>query len=136
MIEYVIKLQNYIIIQFLIFVMVAVPAFAQFSGGDGLPENPWQIATPEHLDDIRNHLDGHFIQVGDIDLSEIQNWEPIGEWAWNPFTGSYDGNGYKIKNLAINRPDDGDIGLFGYTSSATFENVSEWWSASLLSPLN
>jgi hypothetical protein len=45
-----------------------------------------------------------------------------------PFTGSFYGNGYSIKNLFINRGDyttNGGVGLFGYTGSGGFiTNVS------------
>ena len=53
----------------------------------------------------------------DIDLSSISNWEPIGTLA-NPFTGTLDGNGYKISNLVINRPAADNVGLFGVINTA------------------
>ena len=53
----------------------------------------------------------------DIDLSSISNWEPIGTLA-NPFTGTLDGNGYKISNLVINRPTEDNVGLFGVINTA------------------
>ena len=39
-----------------------------FAGGAGTQENPYQIETPEQLDQIRNHLDRHFILTRDINL--------------------------------------------------------------------
>ncbi len=38
-----------------------------FAGGDGGAANPYQVATAEHLDAVRDHLDAHFIQNADID---------------------------------------------------------------------
>ena len=69
----------------------------------------------------------HYIQVADIDASETENWndgqgfEPIGSND-NPFRGSYDGNGYTIKNLTIDRPDE-KIGLFGWAGGGEISNV-------------
>jgi len=39
-------------------------------------------------------------------------WDPIGEWSDEMFNGSFDGNGYEVKNLYIDR-EEGRIGLFG-----------------------
>jgi hypothetical protein len=49
-----------------------------FAGGSGTAEDPWQVATAEQLDRIRNDLTAHYILVDDIDLSGIDNWIPIG----------------------------------------------------------
>ncbi|OEF97639.1 S-layer homology domain-containing protein [Desulfuribacillus alkaliarsenatis] len=98
--------------------------------GEGTKENPYQIATPEQLDLVRQHLDKHFIQVADIDLSEYLSsggagyndgygWEPIGISLGNAFIGTYDGQGYTISNLAINRSNQDHIGLFGYVGNNT-----------------
>jgi uncharacterized repeat protein (TIGR02543 family) len=38
-----------------------------------------------------------------------KGWAPIGN-----FTGTLDGRGYEIRDLFINRPDEADVGLFGY----------------------
>ncbi len=41
-------------------------------------------------------------------------WQPIGG-RHNPFTGTFEGNGYTISNLRINRRTNNNIGLFGNT---------------------
>lgn len=67
----------------------------------------------------RGGLDKKYIQVADIDLNTApyntdEGWTPLGT-AWTiAFTGIYDGNGYRIDNLFINRPSADGIGLFGY----------------------
>ena len=78
--------------------MVSTSASAQFDGGDGTKEDPWQIATVEQLQSISDNLDAHFILTADIDASSTADWndglgfEPIGDM--DPrFTGSLDGNG-------------------------------------------
>ena len=53
----------------------------------------------------------HYEQIVDIDLSSVENWEPIGNNSTN-FTGSYDGNNKKIFSLTINSNNDYQ-GLFG-----------------------
>ncbi len=87
--------------------------------------SPTQISTAAMLNGaVRADLAGNFIQTAHIDLSSYSNWEPIGTTG-NSFTGSYDGNGYTISNLTINRPDEDNIGLFGHISGgATLNNIS------------
>ena len=86
------------------------------------------IKTAQDLDNIRNNLSGKYILMNDIDLSSYTNWNPIGEYRYTQggagFTGILDGNGYKISNLTINRPDEHNTGLFasiGDTSSSAGE---------------
>lgn len=95
-----------------------------FAGGTGTLEDPFQVATAGHLYIVRNHLDKHFIQTANIDLSIFneKGWNPLGVWYGSgyvenlPFSGSYNGNGYKIMNLFINRSNENYIGLFRYVS--------------------
>ncbi|MFA7577097.1 MAG: hypothetical protein WC002_03415 [Candidatus Muiribacteriota bacterium] len=42
---------------------------SDFNGGAGTIANPYQVATAAQLNKVRNHLDKHFIQTEDIDLS-------------------------------------------------------------------
>ena len=51
-------------------------------------------------------------------------FSPIGNSS-TQFTGSFDGQGHVISNLAINLPSTNFVGLFGYSSAAaTLSNVS------------
>jgi len=102
--------------------MVAVisPLSAQFAGGDGTAQEPWQIATPEHLDNVRFYPEDHFIQIADIDLLNWGNWESIGTFA--SFAGSFDGNSFLINNLTVNT--DYNCGLFAHTTGATLKNIT------------
>tara|TARA_R110002096_G_scaffold183757_3_gene361805 strand:+ start:7126 stop:14862 length:7737 start_codon:yes stop_codon:yes gene_type:complete len=98
--------------------------------GEGTLANPYQIETIEQLNSIRNLLTHHFVLVNDIDLDTEpyntgQGWMPIGTNASNEeFSGSFDGNGFTIKNLYINRPSENFIGLFGSTFSAVLKNIA------------
>lgn len=99
---------------------------AQFAGGSGSFDNPYQVKTAEHLSNVRNHLNDHFIQIADIDLgippyNEGDGWETIGSKEI-PFSGSYDGNGHTIYNLMFVRRR-GDSGLFGYINEAEIKNI-------------
>ena len=78
------------------------------------------------LDAIRDNLGGSYILMNDLDsttqgyeelASPTANggagWQPIGTTD-NPFTGTFDGQGYEIRDLFINRPDESYVGLFGW----------------------
>ncbi len=112
--------------------------FILFAGGSGTVEDPYQIADWRHLDNVRNYLDCHFIVINDLDLNSIgytelasatanegKGWQPIGTIAVNDtFVGSFDGQGYEIRDLFINRPDEPDVGLFGVVDEGgVIENV-------------
>ena len=106
-----------------------------FNGGDGSPGNPYQVATAADLNDVRDHLGAHFVQTADIDLgdpawSSGEGWLPIGtarvgiiDANYAPFTGTYDGGGFEISNLTLNRQTSDIQGLFGVTDSAVVRNV-------------
>ena len=103
---------------------------SKFEYGDGTQENPFHIQTVEQLNAIRENLNAHYIQTSDIDLSGIE-WSPIGQMGaatdavGSEFSGSYDGNGYKISNLTISKFDSDNvcIGLFG-VSNGIIKNIT------------
>ncbi len=99
-----------------------------FEGGDGSADNPYQIADAVQLNNVRNHLAAHFILVDDIDLYSDYGggWVPIGEYYQEgPFTGTFDGGVYEIRNLFIDWESDSHnpVGLFGYALNAVIKNV-------------
>ena len=55
--------------------------------------------------------------VADYDDITDRGWRPIGNSA-NPFNAIFNGNGYTISGLAINRDDANYVGLFGNITSA------------------
>lgn len=79
-------------------------------------------------------LNGNYILGCDIDLSDIENWQSVGDEE-NPFKGIFNGNGYSIDNLTINVTDSNaeNIGFFGVTENATIENVN-FTNASVITP--
>ena len=52
-----------------------------------------------------------------------EQFEPIGKDNETLFRGTFDGQGYMIKNLAMNSSSSQYVGLFGYTAGATIRNV-------------
>ena len=86
--------------------------------------------TPE-----RDDFSGKTVRLTrNVDLSKYDNWAPIGHTAdiggrrdsgkdSKSFSGTFDGGGFVIGNLTINRPDSGIQGLFGYISGGTVKNL-------------
>ncbi|MDQ6419589.1 S-layer homology domain-containing protein [Paenibacillus sp. LHD-117] len=98
-----------------------------YSGeGTGTQDDPYEIATATQLNEVRDHLTeaevgAYFILTADIDLSSYtagEGWVPIGQNN-RQFTGNIDGNGFKIRNLTIDRASGREQGLFGYTGNAS-----------------
>ncbi len=112
---------------FVILALLSIMNVFAFAGGDGSEGNPYHVSTVNELQDCRNHPTLHFIQICDIDASSTSGWaggngfRPIGES--NAFNGSYDGQGYTIDGLHINRPNDNRIGLFGEARYCDIRNV-------------
>ena len=59
---------------------------------------------------------------GDAYWNDGGGWDPIEGTQWGR-SATFDGNGYTVSNLYINRPDDSYIGLFG-VNNGTIRNVS------------
>ncbi len=96
-----------------------------FAGGGGTEDNPYLVATPQHLYNVRYDLMGSYRQVADIDLSEYSGgagWTPIGS-VNNRFYGNYNGDGYTISNLFINRPGSYYMSLFGFVENTEIVDV-------------
>ena len=80
------------------------------------------------LDAIRDNLVGNHTLINDLDsttpgyeelasptANQGKGWQPIGTWSLSAFTGNFDGQGYEIRDLFINRPNESPVGLFGFT---------------------
>jgi hypothetical protein len=108
-----------------------------FHTGIGDIDSPFIICNANELQAVKNYPDKVFRLGNNIDLSSIPNFMPIGGCGGDydcvnrddePFTGSFDGDGYKISNLKINidEPDTDvrGVGFFGRVdSSALITNV-------------
>jgi len=112
-----------------------VPMLAQgFSGsGSGTSDDPYRIFNADQLNQVRNFLgntDVFFSLEADIDLAPwlaennpYEGWQPIGTES-SPFKGTFNGNGHTISNLAINRPETDNVGLFGYVVGCNIYNIT------------
>ena len=142
--------------QFLLTIMLAVsmicPAQAPcwdgtvaeaYAGGDGTPENPYQIATAEQLallaQETNESPDGNtncYVLTADLCMNGSKGmlWTPIGtvyasfanpvnphvEPA-NPFKGIFEGNNHVISDLYADNKD--AMGLFGCAVRAVVQNL-------------
>ncbi|MFC1644147.1 GLUG motif-containing protein, partial [Candidatus Omnitrophota bacterium] len=72
-------------------------------------------------------LTADYALANDINVSETSTWnsgagfDPVGD-STTPFTGTFNGNGYAISEINIDRFQN-NVGLFGFTSGATISNV-------------
>ncbi len=119
-----------------------------YSGGTGTEADPYLISTEADLRAISantGNFGAYFLQTADIQMSGLA-YKPIGfvqpnerdseSFTSRPFTGVYDGAGFKINGLRnvqaviVDRVELGNLkfrpamGLFGLTSNATLKNIS------------
>jgi hypothetical protein len=109
-------------------------------GGDNNPPLPQNLEIRDwyDLDAIRDNLQGNHILMNDLDSTTAgymelgsptanggKGWQPVGSTAVNDtFEGSFDGQGYEISDLFIDRPDESNVGLFGVVETGgVIENV-------------
>ena len=110
-----------------------------YAGGDGTPDNPYQIATAEQLALLAQQTnngtggDACYILTDNICLNENPDvnpvlWTPIGHVVGNEplyFTGRFDGNKMNISGLVCqSNTGHGIAGLFGCTYGAVIQNIT------------
>ena len=107
--------------------LIMVALIAGMVGCGGTPSSV-KIRDWYDLDAVRNNLGGNHILMNDLDstttgyeelasptANQGKGWQPIGNIA-NKFTGSFDGQGYEIRDFSINRLNEYYIGLFGFVA--------------------
>ena len=114
----------------MILVLSSYPAHALT--GSGTSSSPYIISTADDLAQFRDIVNGGDndawgVLTQDIDLSQLtdeaerENWTPIGyspsEDKSSAYRGTFNGQGHEITNLQINRPEESNIGFFGYVST-------------------
>lgn len=106
-------------------IIILNPVASAFSGtGTGTPSNPYKIASCIQLQNIEDDLDAHYKQTGNIDCSDTINWNSgAGFVPISSFSGTYDGQGYYIGSLAIERNDTDPSALFGLVTAATIRDI-------------
>lgn len=95
------------------------PRQSNLNGSPNQPVDEVKIYTEDDLLNINNNLSGNYILMNDIELT-LDNWSLIGS-SEEPFSGTLDGNGYKIKNLRYSG-NDTQIGLIAY-STGVVKNI-------------
>ena len=125
-----------------------------YSGGSGAQGDPWLISSVEDLQtlastinngdaagfdaDCKDTGDGipgnyhgyYFKQTTDLDLSSIENWDPIGYSGGQDlyFAGHYDGDGHTISNAKSTGKNDNagfaTAGVFGWVAFGSVKNLT------------
>ena len=127
-------------------------AMPKYNGGSGTKDDPWLISSAADLQLLANTIndgdaaafdadctdtgDGvpgnyhgyYFKQTTDLDLSSIENWDPIGYSGSCYFAGHYDGGGYTISNAKSTGKNDDEgfatAGIFGWVFFGSVENLT------------
>ncbi|MBN2511852.1 MAG: hypothetical protein JXB18_02830 [Sedimentisphaerales bacterium] len=112
----------------LILIVSALSQAATYGGGNGTLSEPYQIWTAGQMNSIgANPGDWtkNFKLMADIDMSVYTGtqYRIIGNAA-TKFTGTFNGNGYVIRNLTYTTPLAVDyVGLFGWIEDAFIQNL-------------
>ena len=80
-----------------------------------------KISSVTALKRISKRPSGNYTLTRNLNLRS-KNWSPIGS-AEAPFTGTFDGNGFTIKNIYTSE-DQNYQGLFGYVAGGTIKNLT------------
>ena len=93
--------------------------------GKGTEKSPYLIKNANDLVGLAavvnagNTMAGKYLrQTADIDMTGVPDWTPIAKATTsgssrNPFSGTYDGRGHRIKNFVYNNAETSYFGLFG-----------------------
>jgi len=89
--------------------------------GTGTLEDPYMIYDCQGLQQMKSNLNANYALANDIDCNIAPynsgaGFEPIGLPS-SPFTGTFDGKGYTIRNLFVSRTT--NAGLFGAAASTS-----------------
>ncbi|HVZ58135.1 MAG TPA: GLUG motif-containing protein, partial [Patescibacteria group bacterium] len=106
---------RFLVVLFFVFIfsfVVLAPAgvFAFSGSGSGTSGSPYLVTSCSQLEEVANNLTAYYQQTADIDCTGT-TYIPIGS-SGSQFTGTYDGNGFKIEHVTIDSIL-GYVGLFG-----------------------
>lgn len=92
--------------------------------GTGTINDPYIITNDYELQAVSENLTANYILGNNINLAGTNNWNSgLGFDPIFNFQGTFNGNGYTISNLYINRPSQDYVGLFGF-SVGVINNLS------------
>jgi len=117
-------------------IAIVLGAWVAGCASDDSPPYSPEIRDWHDLSAIEYHLGKSFVLMNDLDATTAGYEELAGESAnggmgWNPigtsdkrFTGSFDGQGYEIRDVFVQRPENSFVGLFGAVGEqALIENI-------------
>ena len=86
----------------------------------------YQLSTPKQVQLFsvvvnNGEANAKAVLTNDIDMSEVEAYIPIGTYSGAPFSGEFDGQGYKITGFNLTTSANG-AGFIGYASGATIKN--------------
>jgi hypothetical protein len=103
------------------------------------PSQNLEIRTWFDLDAVRNNLAGNHTLMNDLDsttagytelasptANQGKGWQPIvfrTSGVMLGLEGTFDGQGYEIRDLFINRPDEDFVGLFGFVDGGVIKDI-------------
>jgi len=124
-----------------IIILILAALAAGMAGCVPLPSRNLEIRDWYDLHAVRDNMEGNHRLMNNLDAASAgyeelagpmanqgKGWEPIGYWdltrgRGSPFMGVFDGQGYELRDLYIDRPDEDTVGLFG--AVAGFKSVEE-----------
>jgi hypothetical protein len=121
------KFLTYILLVTLASLLSTVSAFS--GSGAGSTEDPYLITSCTQLQEVSDSLASSYKLSNNIDCSDTINWNSGSGWAsigsTSPyFTGTFDGQGYEISNLFIDRSSTDSVGLFSRAYGANISNTN------------
>lgn len=127
----------------ILFCLGSVPVQAQYAGGTGEPNDPYQIASADDLLEMAaatGDWDEHFVLTDDVNMDghpftdAVVGRGDVVEKQWSTgtlFTGTFDGNDFAIRNLVLDADGQkrdcvalfGGIGAKGVVKNLKVENA-------------
>lgn len=95
----------------------------------GVAADPFEVATYADLCKVGTGTDGWFLNASYVQTADIQcpagsNFPRIGQSPGTPFTGTYDGNGYEIRDLQMSYGDFHTGMFIVLGSTGTLQNIT------------
>ncbi|MBQ8299452.1 MAG: hypothetical protein IJX99_06275 [Clostridia bacterium] len=100
-------------------------AIASIKAGNNVPipsATTILLKTPSDMMKLHENPNANFKMAANIDMASYEaglGWKPV-----EGFTGNFDGRGYTISNLKVNRSTQGYVGLFGSVAGGTISNLT------------
>jgi peptide/nickel transport system substrate-binding protein len=123
---------NRLVVFLLLVALIA--GMAACDNGDNGDNGDVEISDWTGLNDIKSNLSGSYRLMNDLSketgdyylagpgANGVEGWAPIGT-SGDPFRGTFHGNGKTIKDLYVNRPNEDNVGLFGYVLGGDITDI-------------